>query len=157
MNDYRVRAILITRDNSLLLIKRIKQDIKPYWVFPGGGVEDSDNNDFKIALIRELREELNAQVKKIRKPIYYIKRLKNNKIVQYEIYFLVEVENWSEIDRSGPEFSDESRGLYLIEEIPFNKNSLTQINIKPDEVKQFLIKNIHNIHSLPEIDLDLMI
>ena len=38
----RVRAILITPDNTMLLMKRIRPGSAPYWVIIGGGVEASD-------------------------------------------------------------------------------------------------------------------
>lgn len=55
----RVRAIIIEH-GRLLLIERVKQN-QHYWVFPGGGVEDSDKTP-KDALIRECLEELNIRV-----------------------------------------------------------------------------------------------
>jgi 8-oxo-dGTP pyrophosphatase MutT (NUDIX family) len=50
----RVRAILITRHNRLLAIKRIKPEWAPYWVLPGGGVEPGDH-DLEAALARQQR------------------------------------------------------------------------------------------------------
>ncbi|MEK9147322.1 MAG: NUDIX domain-containing protein [Patescibacteria group bacterium] len=60
----RVRAI-IKKGNAILLIHRIKKG-KEYWVFPGGGIEESDTNK-ETALIRECKEELgvNVQVGKL--------------------------------------------------------------------------------------------
>ncbi|HUY47270.1 MAG TPA: NUDIX domain-containing protein, partial [Streptosporangiaceae bacterium] len=54
----RVRALLITPDDDLLTIQRIRPGQDPYWVLPGGGVEPGE--DLETALARELREEIAA-------------------------------------------------------------------------------------------------
>jgi ADP-ribose pyrophosphatase YjhB (NUDIX family) len=54
----RVRAVLVTPDGGLLTIRRIRPGQGPYWVLPGGGVEDGE--DLESPLARELREELAA-------------------------------------------------------------------------------------------------
>jgi 8-oxo-dGTP pyrophosphatase MutT (NUDIX family) len=51
----RVRAVLITPGGELLTIRRIRPGQAPYWVLPGGGVEDGE--DLEAALARELWEE----------------------------------------------------------------------------------------------------
>ena len=50
----RVRGLLITPDGDLLTVQRIRRSHDPYWVLPGGGVEDGE--DLETALARELRE-----------------------------------------------------------------------------------------------------
>jgi 8-oxo-dGTP diphosphatase len=55
----RVRA-LIVNEGAALLIHRRKSDAE-YWVFPGGGVEESDESP-TAALERECVEELGVQV-----------------------------------------------------------------------------------------------
>lgn len=54
----RVRAVLITPDNQLLTIRRVRPGQEPYSVLPGGGVEAGE--DLDTALARELREEMAA-------------------------------------------------------------------------------------------------
>jgi ADP-ribose pyrophosphatase YjhB (NUDIX family) len=54
----RVRGLLITPDGDLLTIRRIRPGEDPYWVLPGGGVEDGE--DLEAALARDLREEAAA-------------------------------------------------------------------------------------------------
>jgi 8-oxo-dGTP pyrophosphatase MutT (NUDIX family) len=53
----RVRAILITPANTMLVIKRTKPGMAPYWVLPGGHADDTDSS-LEAALRREIREEL---------------------------------------------------------------------------------------------------
>ena len=61
----RVRAILLTERGTLMFIKRVKPDAPPYWVAPGGGVEDEDMSLIGT-LHRELREELGASIGSMR-------------------------------------------------------------------------------------------
>jgi len=58
MPQKRVRAVIV-ENSKVLLIKRFK-NTETYFVFPGGGVDDSE--DEKMALIRECLEEVNAKV-----------------------------------------------------------------------------------------------
>ena len=52
------RAVLLDGDD-LILIKRTKPGVDPYWLTPGGGVEPEDATVVE-ALHRELDEELGA-------------------------------------------------------------------------------------------------
>ena len=58
MTDTRVRAVIIEKD-QILLIKRIKKE-GIYWIFPGGGLEADETNE--EAVIRECQEELGVEV-----------------------------------------------------------------------------------------------
>lgn len=55
----RVLAIVIS-DNKILLMKRVKLD-RVYYTFPGGRVEEGENE--KHAIWRELKEELGVDTK----------------------------------------------------------------------------------------------
>jgi ADP-ribose pyrophosphatase YjhB (NUDIX family) len=52
------RAI-ITKNDKLLLMKRIKKD-KLYYVFPGGGIDDNDET-LEQCVIREVKEEFSLE------------------------------------------------------------------------------------------------
>ena len=56
--DVRVSAIII-KNNEILLMHR-KKNGEEYWVFPGGGVEDTEKAE--QAIIREVTEETNLTV-----------------------------------------------------------------------------------------------
>lgn len=56
--NVRVSAIII-KDNKILLIHRKKKG-EEYWVFPGGGVEDTETA--YQAMLREVKEETNLDV-----------------------------------------------------------------------------------------------
>lgn len=93
VNHRRQRAsAVILKDKKVLLIRRIKSD-QDYYVFPGGGVDEGES--IKDALIREVKEELNLDVKE-QKLIFSIEDLSVPPFVTIhkgsrdEHYFLVE-------------------------------------------------------------------
>ncbi len=51
-----VRAMLLTPDEKLLLLKIRLPGVSPFWIAPGGGIEPAETAD--QALRRELQEEL---------------------------------------------------------------------------------------------------
>lgn len=55
-----VVAALITSKNKLLLAQRSKGNLKDYWEFPGGKVEEGETE--RAAIVREVQEELGTQV-----------------------------------------------------------------------------------------------
>ncbi len=56
---HRVAGIIV-KDGKVLLMRRLK-DGQEYYVFPGGGVEESES--FEEALRREMKEELSINIK----------------------------------------------------------------------------------------------
>jgi ADP-ribose pyrophosphatase YjhB (NUDIX family) len=151
----RVRAIILTKNNNLLVVKSQKPNTEVYWVFPGGGVEDIDNKNLKIALARELKEELNAEIDEISFPVYSIKRNVQDECNEYEIYYLVHIKSWNEENRTGPEFSELNiRGQYNIEEIPLDVDVLKNLALKPLEVKEFIIQKLITKEDFVKIELD---
>ncbi len=136
----RVRAILITPDDKLLLIKRIKPGIAPYWVLPGGRVEDHDE-DLEAALAREVTEEM-AGTPYVRVLIYTMEGEQSR-----ESFYLARIDTWSFDDHTGPEFSEKGRGEYLLEEVPLATEALEALDIKPTEVADFLRNAAHETGS----------
>ncbi len=96
----RVRALLITPDGDLLTIQRVRPGHDPYWVLPGGGVEDGEN--LETALARELREEI-AATADIHSLVHMLEHYGD-----HQYFYLARVHAWSAEagDRSGPEFTD---------------------------------------------------
>ncbi|MFK0297242.1 NUDIX domain-containing protein [Streptomyces sp. NPDC090442] len=128
----RVRAVLITPDNTMLLMKRIRPGIAPYWVIIGGGVEDSDTSR-EDALLREIREEIagEAQVECL------LHQLENPK-GETEYFYLARIATWNFADRTGPEFQRDDRGEYVLEEIPLTAKAITEVNLLPQEISAVL-------------------
>ena len=57
----RIRAVgIVIKDDSILLMHRIRKDLE-YWTFAGGGVED--NETVEEAVARELMEETSIKVR----------------------------------------------------------------------------------------------
>jgi ADP-ribose pyrophosphatase YjhB (NUDIX family) len=144
----RVRALLITQDGNLLTIRRTCPEHEPYWVLPGGGVEDGE--DLETALARELHEEL-AATADIRGLVYILDHGGDR---QY--FYLARAQSWSAstADRSGPECADPSRGDYQPQPVPLTPRALAGIDLKPDTFAQFLLSHLRegtDLFDLPDL------
>jgi 8-oxo-dGTP pyrophosphatase MutT (NUDIX family) len=143
----RVRAVLITPDQHLLTIRRTRPGQAPYWVLPGGGVEDSDA-DRESALQRELHEEL-AATADIHSLIHVIERPDERQYI-----YLARVHTWTFTDRTGPEFTDPARGDYHLDQTPLTAAALRATNLKPDEIASLLADHLAvgtDLLSLPDL------
>lgn len=142
----RVRAILVTKQHRVLFIKRIKpNNAIPYWVAPGGGVEDHDRN-LLAALQRELYEELGATYAVLRHA-FTLEHHKANKNLE-EHFYLCRLHQIDLSLRHGPEFSDPARGLYIPDEIALTAAAINAINIKTDELRLWLLANLDMLRAL---------
>ena len=126
-----VRAVLVTPDGQLLLIRRTWPGGTPYWVLPGGHVE-ADDPSLHAALIREIREEVGAepQIKGLLQ-IHADEHLR-------EYFYLARIESWSEANRTGPEFNDPDRGEYRLEVVPLTARALDAISLEPGQIAALL-------------------
>jgi 8-oxo-dGTP pyrophosphatase MutT (NUDIX family) len=143
----RVRAIVLTPVNTILVIKRIRPGASPYWVLPGGHADDTDNS-LEDALRRELREELGGDAT--------ILRLVNviHRETERQYFYLATMDNWSFADRTGPEFSQAGRGTYELEEIPSAADDVEALDLKPDEIAEFLtsaLRGTGGLATLPDL------
>ena len=144
----RVRAVLITPDDQLLTIKRVRPGQDPYWVLPGGGVGMGE--DLETALARELREEL-AATADVHSLVYVLERGDER---QY--FYLARVRAWSAdaSDRDGPEFTAPARGEYHPQAIPLTAQALAAIDLKPAPLADFLLGHLRadvDLFSLPDL------
>lgn len=142
----RVRAIVITPNGTMLLIKRTKPEASPYWVLPGGHTDEGDAS-LEDALRRELREELGGDAT--------IQRLVDvmHRDSERQYFYLTTMDSWSFADRTGPEFSDPGRGTYELEEIPCDADALAAIDLKPSEIATFLTHALRtgDLAALPDL------
>ncbi|MEO1645314.1 MAG: NUDIX hydrolase [Chloroflexota bacterium] len=139
----RVRAILLTNDNRILFIKRIKPNKPdPYWVAPGGGVEGEDDT-LLDALERELYEELGAtcEVLDVGFELRHQKADKN----LYEVFYICRLVDYDLTQRHGPEFDDPARGKYIPDAIELCYESIRALNIKTPELQRWLLKNLYKL------------
>jgi ADP-ribose pyrophosphatase YjhB (NUDIX family) len=144
----RVRALLITPDGDLLTIRRVRLGQNPYWVLPGGGVEDGEN--LEAALARELREEI-AATADIHSLLHILDQGGDR---QY--FYLARVHAWSAnaSDRSGPEFTDPGRGEYHLQLLPLTIEAVGGIDLKPDALARFLVSHLRkgtDLFALPDL------
>ncbi|SCF91950.1 NUDIX domain-containing protein [Streptomyces sp. Ncost-T10-10d] len=130
MNE-RVRAVLVTADGTMLVIRRTRPGIPEYWVLPGGGVEPSDESR-EAALHREIHEEIAGKADIVR----LLHTMESDD--ERQLFYLARIATWSFDDRTGPEFSAEGRGEYALEEIPLTMEGLDDIDLKPEEIAHVL-------------------
>ncbi|BCK67688.1 hypothetical protein Srufu_016410 [Streptomyces libani subsp. rufus] len=130
MNE-RVRAVLVTADDTMLVIRRTKPGVPVYWVLPGGGVEAHDASR-EAALHREIHEEIAGKADIVR----LLHTLENEE--ERQLFYLARIATWSFEDRTGPEFSAEGRGEYALEEVPLTAEGIDGIDLKPEEIAHVL-------------------
>jgi len=144
--NQRVRAILLTGDGSLLMIKRVKPgSATPYWVAPGGGVERADA-DLIATLERELYEELGA-VASVLSTAFVLEHRKAGKQLE-EHFFVCLLHEFDLSKRYGPEFLDRSRGAFIPEFIPLDPTSLGTIRFKTPELYDWMIHHLNYLCSI---------
>lgn len=149
--NQRVRAILLTGDDAVLLIKRIKPNgSASYWVAPGGGVEHSDA-DLIATLERELYEELGA-VATVIDTAFVLEHWKAGKQLE-EHFFVCRLRDYDLSKRYGPEFSDPANGEYIPEAVPLDPFELRRINIKTPELRDWMIRNLDYLRGLQPMPL----
>lgn len=129
-----VRALLRDEDGCLVLIRRERPGRAPYWVTPGGGVEEEDAS-LEDALRRELREELGAEV-----TIGDVVATWTHDGVTTHLVAATLV-SFDEALRHGPEMddADPARGTYEIVRVPVTREALAAISLVPEEVRSVVI------------------
>ncbi|GGK72704.1 DNA mismatch repair protein MutT [Sphaerisporangium melleum] len=140
----RVRAVLVTPSGALLTIKRVRPDAEPYWVLPGGGVEPTDAS-LEDALAREIHEELAGQARV--HSLIHVEEIRG----ESQYFFLARIDHWDPTRRSGPEFTDPTRGAYIVEEIPLTSSALAGTALKPESVGDLLVRHASDLFHLADL------
>lgn len=144
--NQRVRAILLTGNDSVLLIKRVKPNgAASYWVAPGGGVEYQDADLF-ATLERELYEELGA-IATVLDTAFVLEHHKAGKQLE-EHFFVCCLHDYDLSLRYGPEFTDPARGEYIPEEVPLDAFELCRINLKTPELRDWMVSKLDYLRGL---------
>lgn len=133
----RVRAIIV-QDGSVVLVHRVKAG-KEYWVFPGGGLEDSDASQ-QDGLKRECLEELGVVVEVGE---LFMERPSDDPAAdQIEFFYLCHIVSGSLGTGKGPEFTrDPSQsGTYDIQQVPIS--SLVDKTVYPLDVRDRVINSL---------------
>ncbi len=147
--NHRVRALLLTDAGNLLLFRRLKAGLEPYWVMPGGGVESTDTS-LEAALRREIREELGGAVQVIR-PVFTTEHDGEGQYDGWRVrhhYYACYLTGYDLSLRTGSEFSNPAKGQYLPDEFPLDTNVLSCLTIKTPEAKAGLLANLHILKRL---------
>lgn len=132
------RAIVIDDQGQLVLVKRTRPGTPPYWTAPGGGVE-SDDRSVEAALVRELREELGAEVYSAQQVFLVSNPAGDGVGVQH--FFVCRLRKLDLSQRSGPEFDDSARGGYDLDRVALTGDDLGQVDLKPEELRSFVMAN----------------
>jgi ADP-ribose pyrophosphatase YjhB (NUDIX family) len=143
----RVRAILVTPARHLLTIRRSRPGTADYWVLPGGHVEPADTTR-EAALHREVREELCADIR-----IHGLLHVLESP-GERQLFYLAHVDRWSSSDRTGPEFTDPTRGGYDPQTVPLTVDGLVTIDLKPDPLADLLLSHLRqgiDLFTLPDL------
>jgi 8-oxo-dGTP pyrophosphatase MutT (NUDIX family) len=147
------RAIILD-GTRLVLIKRTKPGLAPYWLTPGGGVEDEDAGII-AALHREIDEELGG---KIVDPVpAFVDTTEHiaedgSHGVKVQYFFVCRLESMDLSRRHGPEIEQPS-GEYEVVRVPFSRMGIASVDIVPLTLRHYLDANIEGVLGLLGPDL----
>jgi 8-oxo-dGTP pyrophosphatase MutT (NUDIX family) len=143
------RAVLLDGDH-LILIKRTKPGVTPYWVTPGGGVEPYDASVVD-ALHRELDEELGAKITDVVPcfvdTVEHIREDDGTAGVKVQHFFVCRLESMDTDLRHGPEV-EAPCGVYEIVRIPFTRMGIASVHLVPLSLRHYLDGNIEGVRAL---------
>ncbi|MFI6344879.1 NUDIX domain-containing protein [Streptomyces sp. NPDC050560] len=148
------RAVLL-EDDALILIKRTKPGVDPYWITPGGGVEPSDRTVID-ALHREVDEELGAKIVDVVPcfvdTVEHIREDDGAAGVKVQHFFVCRLASMDLSLRHGPEI-DEPCGKYEIVRVPFTRVGIASVHLVPLSLRHYLDGNIEGVRALHAPDL----
>ncbi|OON79238.1 NUDIX domain-containing protein [Streptomyces tsukubensis] len=148
------RAVLLDGDH-LILIKRTKPGVDPYWVTPGGGVEPEDAT-VVAALHREVHEELGAKISDVVPcfvdTVEHIGEDADSTGVKVQHFFVCHLESMDTSLRHGPEI-EEPCGTYEIVRVPFTRIGIASVHLVPLSLRHYLDGNIEGVLAMHAADL----
>ncbi|MEV7570236.1 NUDIX domain-containing protein [Streptomyces tanashiensis] len=147
------RAILLDGDD-LILIKRTKPGMDPYWLTPGGGVEPTDATVVE-ALHREVLEELGAKITDV-VPCFVdtVEHIVDGGVsgVKVQHFFVCRLGSMDTSLRHGPEM-EEPVGEYEIVWVPFSRVGIAAVHLVPLSLRHYLDGNIEGVRAMHAPDL----
>ncbi len=138
LGRHSARAILIDDLGRLVLFKRTRPGVEPYWTTPGGRLEETDAS-LLAALHRELTEELGAEATGVSKVFLHSRVGETGLAVAH--FYVARLTTMDLSARTGPEFDDPSRGAYDVERVSLRGDDLRAIDLRPEELKAFILTN----------------
>ena len=125
------RAVVVTKDNKLLLMKRSKPN-EVYYVTIGGGVEDGETSE--QALLRELKEESGSIVDRPVFAFHYDDIGGQNSV---DFYICKEIDRTK---ATGTEWSKWNTPDNQYELVELSVDEAKNIPLKPEIIKDKIIK-----------------
>ncbi len=147
--NHRVRGIILTGADRILVIKRIKPHRPHYYVTCGGGVEDDDAT-LEDALSREIMEELGARVRILRKVLIIDTQLSRNYLLR-EHFYVCRLIDLDLARRNGRELLDPDRGKYLPYRLSLRPASFGRVDFRPTALRQFISEHATRLARLPDL------
>jgi ADP-ribose pyrophosphatase YjhB (NUDIX family) len=147
------RAIILDGD-QLVLIKRTKPGMAPYWLTPGGGVEEEDA-DVLSALHREIDEELGGKVTDaVPAFVDTVEHITEDGAhgVKVQYFFACRLASMDLDRRHGPEVEAPS-GEYEVVRVPFTRVGLASVEVVPLTLRHYLDADIEGVLGLLGDDL----
>jgi ADP-ribose pyrophosphatase YjhB (NUDIX family) len=148
------RAVLLDGDD-MILIKRTKPGLAPYWITPGGGVEPDVDATVVDGLHRELDEELGARAGEA-VPVFVdtVPHPEGPEPdgVKVQHFFVCRLVSMDLSRRHGPEV-EEPCGTYEVVRIPFTREGIASVEVVPPSLRAYLDANIEGVRALLAPDL----
>lgn len=139
------RVVLVDDEQHLVLIKRTRPGLAPYWVTVGGGVESEDSG-VEAALHREVFEELGAKIDGAQQVFIVTDRLDDGIGIQH--FFVARLVSMDISARTGTEFTQPERGDYEIVRVPLTAVGIAQVNLMPPQAAEFISANAEGLLAL---------
>lgn len=125
------RAILITKDEKLVLIKRTKPEKGIYYVTPGGGIEEGETP--LQAVERELKEEIGSDILSAKFLFHFDDYEMNNSV---DFFLCYEGKRGIPTGTEWTKYNSLTNKYEIVEVL---LEELLTLNLKPDAIKERLI------------------
>jgi ADP-ribose pyrophosphatase YjhB (NUDIX family) len=148
------RAVLLDGPD-LILIKRTKPGLAPYWITPGGGVEPGLDDTVVQGLHREMEEEIGGKVTDVGTVVVDTvphPTPAHPDGVKVQHFFACRLAAMDPALRHGPEV-EEPCGEYEIVRIPFTRAGIASVDVVPPSLRDYLEKNIEGVRAVLADDL----
>jgi ADP-ribose pyrophosphatase len=129
-----VRAIIVDKDDRVLMVRQHHEG-RDLWMVPGGGIEEGENS--REAVVREVREETGLEVK-AGKLIWHVEQVCEKKGQRFVDFFLCSHTGGEPVLGRDPEFDDDHQ---VLREVTFlSRAELSGLEVYPPYMKDELWK-----------------
>lgn len=100
-----VAAAIIDNNGKIYICKRSKtMTLANYWEFPGGKIEENETH--QVALIREIKEELNCEID--------VKELIDSTTYEYDTFIITLHVYYATLKKNNPQISEHSDACWVL-------------------------------------------